>query len=1110
MLSLLPEIYYLLKSGDQNSARSLLRANLWSTSFKNEDKDFSYEEDDASFFANNKYDIGLLVKQEFFYNISQKIEEFDLDFLRDLIIEHNLVNLKDDKSRTLLINAVVKRDYKLAEELLELGADPNIEDYRGDTPLTKHNYKEDFSFFLKLLDHGADILPSTKKLKSGIYSELINRDKYLLSKYSKDTLKERFGWTDLHIAVYFDDRELFDILINEKVDLEAKDNYGYTPALLAVLFNRSEYYISMAKNGLDQSARYENIGGYLNAACLFNSLEIAEYFLSNYEGVKSLLENSAVEDPLHAAASSSSPEMIDLLVSFGFDVNMQDSKAKKPLYYAIFNNNTETFKKLLDLGAEITKADEKPLIKDVIKIFNYSALEELIKLGIKIEKENIQPQSYEFGNTEQEKIFKTFTALADYTLREDSEFSISDLINIGNYSFIDKSSAELVEFCLKNERKELVLKIIDILLDNFFSYESYRTHFLIKNDLFGLGNEEVNNYIVKKIFYTDGVPSAQKIYFAYYLLMNQRYDILSDAFDSISDSDSKQTFLNDCLFGAVITKSAKNIEFLLSKGAISVNYSKVFKKNRFSIPKDPRDILLEKYELFYKTFSETMEDPEISYLSDVNILHVAALYSSEEVIACLVSNGADISEKCIDHYYHAKKNPMEISIEYNYSEGLENLLLPTLSDKEKLSILLNTLERLSNLYIFEFIYINIKKIESSIIKLSDTSIFSGDEKSSEKIEFLKTLHEFDLKLYKLFFNIIDNSSGIKSDEIKELILNTSTYIIQPEIHYFLLEKYNKKSGDKFNLEFTKSLYEEARFIFCFEEINKVQFFFGLNFSDNAIEYFNNLKCESNELRFKILYHCYKGNIEVLKSLRYDYFDENHIKTAISGGNFKLAKYIFDQTPLEKSAFDHIVLSTSFYSKNENIILSAIENVDYFEGAENLFGVLFMLWKEKGEYEEPEVASASSAAALSSKTSGFEMRGVFDFSVMLNFAAKFNMHKTVKWLLEAGANTEKSGDMRKTPLILASESGNSEIIKTLLDNGANTEATDLYGNNYLDLLLANAKNINNIKPLQAEEVATAAAANIVAAEADNADKIAYAAAGTPDIHQDELIHAILGE
>jgi ankyrin repeat protein len=101
-------------------------------------------------------------------------------------------------------------------------------------------------------------------------------------------------------------------------------------------------------------------------------------------------------------------------------------------------------------------------------------------------------------------------------------------------------------------------------------------------------------------------------------------------------------------------------------------------------------------------------------------------------------------------------------------------------------------------------------------------------------------------------------------------------------------------------------------------------------------------------------------------------------------------------------------------------------------------------------------------------------------------------------------------MRKTPLILASESGNSEIIKTLLDNGANTEATDLYGNNYLDLLLANAKNINNIKPLQAEEVATAAAANIVAAEADNADKIAYAAAGTPDIHQDELIHAILGE
>ena len=120
--------------------------------------------------------------------------------------EYNLPfhNLRDEDGRTILHHAFMRNDVQFVENLLNLGADPNVRDNVGVTPLMS-----------ALQCHGSDADMDLLSL--------------LLSPDWKPDIKDNSGRTALHYSAFMcDDIRIPLMLISAGCDVTAVDDYGQT------------------------------------------------------------------------------------------------------------------------------------------------------------------------------------------------------------------------------------------------------------------------------------------------------------------------------------------------------------------------------------------------------------------------------------------------------------------------------------------------------------------------------------------------------------------------------------------------------------------------------------------------------------------------------------------------------------------------------------------------------------------------------------------------------------------------------------------------------------------------------------------------------------------
>ena len=120
--------------------------------------------------------------------------------------EYNLPfhNLRDADGRIILHHAFLRNDVLFVENLLNLGADPNVQDDVGSTPLMS-----------ALQCHGSDTDMNLLSL--------------LLSPDWKPDIKDNSGHTALHYSTFMcDDIQIPLMLISAGCDVTAVDNYGQT------------------------------------------------------------------------------------------------------------------------------------------------------------------------------------------------------------------------------------------------------------------------------------------------------------------------------------------------------------------------------------------------------------------------------------------------------------------------------------------------------------------------------------------------------------------------------------------------------------------------------------------------------------------------------------------------------------------------------------------------------------------------------------------------------------------------------------------------------------------------------------------------------------------
>lgn len=260
-----------------------------------------------------------------------------------LISQGTEINAKDKDGNTPLCLSILHKKHTITEILLRSGADCNIENSKNLTPLQ-----------IAISSKDKCLIPVRILLKSG--ADMHTRG--------------ASGRSALHLAANLADISLMTYLLDRGVEVDIKDEDGYTPLhLIAYNWRRRAVTgaeILLARGACVNAQVTGRIGKGdtpLHIAASLGHLGLVNLLLENKADVK--LRNSMKENPLSSAIDELSSEsehrfeVVRTLVDHGADVNNIDYSYQTPLIRAVVEQkpNYDTIKCLLENGANVNHRD---------------------------------------------------------------------------------------------------------------------------------------------------------------------------------------------------------------------------------------------------------------------------------------------------------------------------------------------------------------------------------------------------------------------------------------------------------------------------------------------------------------------------------------------------------------------------------------------------------------------------------------------------------------------------------------------------------------------------------------------------------------------------------
>ena len=276
-----------------------------------------------------------------------------------------------DKS-TLLHNAVENQHIKTVKILLEAGADMNLCDTWGRTPLHIAAARGDTEMVKLLLEAGADLNYRNNKGETAIFSAAechsTTETITLLADAGADiNAQDNCGRTALSSAVLCRNKNAVKILLDMgcSPDIPGRDR---APAIADAVVNGSGEIVEMMVNA---GAKFLNAGlngeDLILRAVYYGELESAKILLEH--GSDPNAKDSADNYALISAISSENPGIIKLLLEAGADIDVKSGKlGTTALIEAARYAKSTAAKMLLEHGTDpnITdNAGETPLISAI-------------------------------------------------------------------------------------------------------------------------------------------------------------------------------------------------------------------------------------------------------------------------------------------------------------------------------------------------------------------------------------------------------------------------------------------------------------------------------------------------------------------------------------------------------------------------------------------------------------------------------------------------------------------------------------------------------------------------------------------------------------------------
>lgn len=232
------------------------------------------------------------------------------DVIDHLIASVENINARDHNGVPAIVMAIKKWDLRSFRKLLENGADPNICDHAGNTPLSLCCVFRDQEFVKLLIKYGADVDGSmqpatTPPLIQAVQSDSKIAHTLLRAGANPNVYHAATGDSPLHLAITKKDTPLVMDLIQRGANVAAQSNIGRTPLHCSI------YPLEF----------------------LVVARTLVDYTLRRGQDIN-LVDNKG-QTALHLACLGGSNEMISMLIDNGADVNARNIYSKTPAEYAL-------------------------------------------------------------------------------------------------------------------------------------------------------------------------------------------------------------------------------------------------------------------------------------------------------------------------------------------------------------------------------------------------------------------------------------------------------------------------------------------------------------------------------------------------------------------------------------------------------------------------------------------------------------------------------------------------------------------------------------------------------------------------------------------------------
>lgn len=339
------------------------------------------------------------------------------EFIRDLMEEEDLyprVNDPITKGLRLIHYAVFQHDIEMLYFLLECGADPNIMDDVGYTPLHICAEKGYSDLIIMLIDYGARIRFTELTPYDKAYGEpprataadeplrlaIRNREHdtaELLLKHGANASAVYYLGQEINLVDPMDLTSL-ELLLEYGADPNARDLQGLTPLMKAC---RNPQAVEAVHLLISYGAQVnvmtpDDHRTPLHYAVLAGNLEIVQILVRNEAEINFPLEITR-PPPMYFAVMRGNIDILEFLLKSGADINAVSTVVGSALHLALtekVKNQVQIVRILLEGGANpnaITMTDGKPVLKPPIGEYihscehpNLELVHMLLKYGARI------------------------------------------------------------------------------------------------------------------------------------------------------------------------------------------------------------------------------------------------------------------------------------------------------------------------------------------------------------------------------------------------------------------------------------------------------------------------------------------------------------------------------------------------------------------------------------------------------------------------------------------------------------------------------------------------------------------------------------------------------